>query len=163
MALRKKHEGTLTIEQSRDLATVRGLLSEAGMITDGVEWPPACYLLAYWGKEAIGVIGIEPILDAALLRSLRVKDAMRRRGIGTELVRQARRAAHTRGARSLYLFSTGAGGFFSRFGFTRVPVDQLVSALGGAPQVEYYKARAEELALEAAWFLDISADGVIVR
>ncbi len=163
MAFRKKREDTLTIEQTRDLATVRAMLSEAGMLADGVQWAPACYLLAYWGKEPVGVIGIEPMLDAALIRSLHVKGAMRRRGIGAELVREARKAAHTRGARSLYLFSTEAGGYFRRFGFERVPVEQLVSALGGTPQVEYYNARPDELTLEAAWFLDISGDGVIVR
>ncbi len=133
------------------------------MISEGVGWPPACYLLAYWGKDPVGVIGVEPMLDCALIRSLCVKDSMRRRGIGAALIREARKAAHTRGARSLYLFSTGAGAYFGRFGFERVPVDQLVSALPGTPQVEYYRARPDELALEAAWFLDISKDGIIVR
>lgn len=163
MALRKKQEGKLTVEQTRDFAAVRAMLAEAEMVADGVGWPPACYLFAYWGKEPVGVIGVEPMLDAALIRSLYVSDAMRRRGIGAELLREARKAAHTRGARSLYLFSATAGRFFSRFGFVRIPVDRVVSALSGTPQVEYYQSRPDELALEIAWFLDISNDGVIVR
>lgn len=163
MALRKKHEGKLTIEQTRDLAAVRAMLAEAGMVTEGVGWPAGCYLLAFWGKDAVGVIGVEPMLDSALIRSLYVKDAMRRRGVGAALVNEARKAAHTRGARSLYIFGAEAGAYFRRFAFTRVPVEQMVSALGGTPQVEYYKGRPDELTLEAAWFLDISNDGVIVR
>lgn len=163
MAFRKKHEGKVTIEQIRDFAAVRAMLADAGMLTEGVGWPPACYLFAYFGKEPVGVIGVEPMLDSALIRSLYVKNRMRRRGIGAELLREARKAAHTRGARSLYLFSTGAGGYFARLGFARVPVEQLVSALSGTPQLEYYKTRPDELALEVAWFLDISNDGVIVR
>ena len=88
---------------------------------------------------------------------------MRNRGIGSELLQAARKSAHTRGARSLYLFSTAAGAFFQRVGFVEVPVAQLVSALSGTPQVEWYKTRPADLAREVAWYLDISQDGVIVR
>jgi len=163
MALRKKQEGKLVIEQTRDLEVVRAMLSAAGMSTHGLEWPPACYLVAYFGTEAVGVIGVEPSLDAALIRSLYVVEAMRRRGIGAELVAAARKAAHTRGARSLYLFSTDAGGFFKRLKFVEVPTAQLLSALGAVPMVKYYQSRPDDLAREAAWYFDISQDGVIVR
>jgi amino-acid N-acetyltransferase len=163
MAIRKKQEGELVIEQTRDLAMVRAMLSSAGMGTEGLEWPPACYIAAYFGSELVGVIGVEPSLDAALLRSLYVVDTMRGRGIGAELVASARKAAHTRGARSLYMFGTDAGDFFKRFGFAEVPIAQLVAALGGTPLVRYYRARPDDLALEVAWYLDISQDGVIVR
>jgi N-acetylglutamate synthase-like GNAT family acetyltransferase len=139
------------------------MLSSAGMITEGLEWPPACYLVAYFGTEPVGVAGVEPSLDAALIRSVYVIGAMRARGIGAELVAAARKAAHTRGARSLYLFSTDAGEFFKRFGFVEVPVAQLVAALGATPQVKYYQARPDELAREVAWYVDISQDGVIIR
>ena len=163
MALRKKQEGKLLIEQTRDLELVRRMLSAAGMITAGLEWPAACYLVAYFGADAVGVIGVEPSLDAALIRSLYVTDTMRKRGIGAELVAAARKAAHTRGARSLYLLSTGAGAYFSRFGFVEVPLAQLLDALAMVPEVKYYLARPSELAPEAAWYLDISQDGVILR
>lgn len=163
MALRKKQPGKLSIEQARDVSAVRAMLSSAGMTTHGVEWPPACYIVAYFGADAVGVAGVEPMLDAALIRSVYVVDAMRGRGIGAELLAAARKAAHTRGARSLYLFSTDAGDYFRRFGFAEVPVAQLVLALGGTPQVEYYRARPDELAREVAWYLDISQDGVIIR
>lgn len=163
MALRKKQEGKLVIEQTRDIEVVRAMLADAGMITDGLEWPPACYLVAYFGTEPVGVVGVEPSLDAALIRSLYVVDPMRGREIGGELFAAARKAAHTRGARSLYLFSTGAGDFFKRFGFAEVPVTQLVAALGAAPQVKYYQARPAELARGVAWYVDISQDGVILR
>jgi GNAT superfamily N-acetyltransferase len=163
VAIRKKQEGKLVIEQTRDLAIVRAMLSGAGRSIDGLEWPAACYLAAYFGSEPVGVIGVEPSLDAALLRSLYVADAMRGRGIGGELVASARKAAHTRGARSLYILSADAGEYFQRFGFVEVPVAQLVAALGGTPMVKYYRTRPDDLAREVAWFLDISQDGVILR
>ena len=163
MAIRKHRAGELVIEQTRDIELVRAMLARGGLTTNGIEWPAACYLLAYFGDDAIGVIGVEPKIDAALVRSIYVAESMRGRGIGAALVAAARKAAHTRGARHLYLFSTDAGEFFERHGFTMVPVADVVAALPGVPQVEHYRARPDELAREVAYHLDISADGVIER
>jgi N-acetylglutamate synthase-like GNAT family acetyltransferase len=163
MAIRKHRSGELVVEQTRDFALVRAMLARGGLTTDGIEWPAACYLAAYFGDDAIGVIGVEPKIDAALIRSLYVDESMRRRGIGAALVAAARKAAHTRGARHLYLFSTGAGEFFERHGFAVVPVADVVAVLRDVPQVEFYRARPDELAREVAYHLDISADGVIER
>jgi N-acetylglutamate synthase-like GNAT family acetyltransferase len=163
MAIRKHRAGELVVEQTRDFALVRAMLARGGLTTDGIEWPAACYLAAYFGDDAIGVIGVEPKIDAALIRSLYVDESMRRRGIGAALVAAARKAAHTRGARHLYLFSTGAGEFFERHGFAVVPVADVVAVLRDVPQVEFYRARPKELAREVAYHLDISADGVIER
>jgi len=163
MAIRKRRAGELVIEQTRNLARVREMLARAGMITDGIEWPAACYIFAYVGDETVGVIGVESKIDAALIRSLYVNESARRRGIGAALIAAARKAAHTRGARHLYLFSTDAGGFFRRHGFTTVAVADVIAAIPGVPQVEYYRARPAELAREAAYHLDISGDGLIER
>jgi GNAT superfamily N-acetyltransferase len=164
MAMRKHRAGELVVEQVRDSATVRALLETGGMITQGVEWPAACYLVAFFGAEPVGVVGVEPRLDAALIRSLYVVEPMRRRGVAAQLVEAARKAAHTRGARSLYLFAyPELAGFFARFGFTQVPVERLLGDLGGAPEAEFYRARPVELAREVALYLDISRDGVIER
>ena len=163
MAIRKHRAGELVIEQTRDLARVREMLAGAGMMTDGIEWPAACYIVAYVGDEAVGVIGVEAKIDAALIRSLYVSESTRRRGIGGALIAAARKAAHTRGARHLYLFSTDAGGFFERHGFRTMAIDDVIAAIPGVPQVEYYRARPEELAREVAYHLDISGDGVIER
>jgi amino-acid N-acetyltransferase len=163
MAIRKHRAGELVIEQTRDLAIVRAMLARGGLMTEGIEWPAACYIVAYFGDAAVGVVGVEPKVDAALIRSLYVDESMRRRGIGAALVAAARKAAHTRGARHFYLLSTDAGEFFERHGFTMVLVADVVAALPGVPQVEYYRARPEELAREVAYHLDISGDGVIER
>ena len=163
MAIRKHRAGELVIEQTRDLARVRVMLARGGLTTDGIEWRAACYLVAYIGDDAVGVVGVEPKIDAALIRSLYVDESMRRRGIGGALVAAARKAAHTRGARHLYCFSTGAKRLFEWHGYTMVPVADVLAALPGVPQVEFYRARPEELAREVAYHLDISGDGVIER
>ncbi|HUA35379.1 MAG TPA: GNAT family N-acetyltransferase [Candidatus Binataceae bacterium] len=163
MVIRKHREGELVIEQTRDLALVRALLERAAMLTDGIDAPSSCCLLAYFGHEPVGMVGVEPRLDAALIRSLYVVDTMRSRGIGAALVAAARKAAHTRGAQHLYLFSTDAGDFFRRLGFEQISVDRVLSALKGAPHVEHYRAHPDQLAKEIAYHLDISRDGVIER
>jgi N-acetylglutamate synthase-like GNAT family acetyltransferase len=163
MAIRKHRAGELVVEQTRDLERVCAMLARAGMGTDGIEWPAACYIVAYVGDEAVGVIGVESKIDAALLRSLYVDESMRGRGIGAALVAAARKAAHTRGARHLYLFTKDAAGFFPHLGFEPADTASVMSTLAGAPQVEYYRAHPEELRSEAAYHLDISSDGVIER
>jgi amino-acid N-acetyltransferase len=163
MAIRKHRAGELVIEQTRDSALVRAMLARGGLMTDGIEWPAACYLVAYFGDDAVGVIGVESKIDAALIRSLYVDESMRRRGIGAALIAAARKAAHTRGARHLYLFTKDAGGFFSRAGFEPAEIALAMNALAGAPQVEFYRTHPEEFSCEAAYHLDISSDGVIER
>jgi amino-acid N-acetyltransferase len=163
MAIRKHRAGELVIEQTRDIELVRAMLARGGLTTDGIEWPAACYLLAYFGDDAVGVIGVEPKVDAALIRSLYVDESMRHRGIGAALIAAARRAAHTRGARHLYCISAGAGQLFERQGFATLPVADVLAALPGVPEVEFFRARPADLAREVAYHLDISADGVIER
>ena len=163
MAIRKHRAGELVIEQTRDMELVRAMLARGGLTTDGIEWPAACYLVAYFGDDSVGVIGVEPKIDAALLRSLYVDEPMRRRGIGAALIMAARKAAHTRGARHLYCFSAAAGHVFERQGFATVPVAEVIAALPGVPEVEFFRARPDDLARELAYHLDISADGVIER
>src|SRR5215472_13552873 len=59
MAIRKHRAGELVIEQTRDLALVRQMLMRANLTTDGIEWPAACYLAAYFGDQVVGVIGVD--------------------------------------------------------------------------------------------------------
>ena len=58
MAIRKHRAGELVVEQTRDLALVRAMLERGRMTTEGIEWPATCYIAAYFGDEAVGVIGV---------------------------------------------------------------------------------------------------------
>jgi N-acetylglutamate synthase-like GNAT family acetyltransferase len=153
------------IEQTRDLEPVRSLLEAAGLGTEGLDWPSACYLMAYQGDSPIGTVGIEARVDAALLRSLAVTEPMRRQGTGEALVKAARVAAHTRGARTLYALAPPAlGAWCGRLGFAPAPMTTLIAALAGTFLVdnlrERHSDRLEELVAMAA---DIANDGVIQR
>src|SRR5260370_40620111 len=123
---RQRVEGELVVEQTRDLGGVAAMLTAAGMTTEGITWPAGCYLMAYLGRELVGVVGIETKVDAALMRSLVVVERMRRRGVGKALVEAARAAAHTRGARRLYCLADGAANdYLKRLGFKTPAVGDL--------------------------------------
>jgi N-acetylglutamate synthase-like GNAT family acetyltransferase len=157
--------GEIGIEQTRDLASVRSILEAAGMDTEGLEWPAAFYLLAYLSDTPIGTVGIEPRVDAALLRSLAVAYPMRRQGVGEALVKAARIAAHTRGARTLYTLAPAPHlGRFTRLGFAAVPLEQLMHVLAGTFLINYLSVHQPAALDETiALAIDIAGDGVIKR
>jgi N-acetylglutamate synthase-like GNAT family acetyltransferase len=161
----RRARGEFGIEQTRDLAPVRAILEAAGLSVEGLEWPPACYLLAYQGDTPIGTAGIEPRVDAALLRSVAVTEPMRQHGVGEALVKAARVAAHTRGARALYTLTPRSHlGWFTRLGFAPVTLVQLQGALAGTFLVSYLSVhQAAALAELIPLAIDIAGDGVIER
>jgi N-acetylglutamate synthase-like GNAT family acetyltransferase len=114
----------------------------------------------YWVAEDaqgafIGTIGLEFGRDAVLLRSAGVLLPWRSQGIAAVLTQEAIDAATRAGCRAIYLFSTGAGGYWSRFGFCEVPVSEVVAALPDAPQVRQYTALGW-LQTEVAWRRDVA-------
>jgi amino-acid N-acetyltransferase len=65
----------------------------------------------------IGLVGIELCGPNALLRSLVVKPETRATGVGSALVEHAEAHARALGAKSMYLLTTTAAGFFERRGY----------------------------------------------
>jgi N-acetylglutamate synthase-like GNAT family acetyltransferase len=157
--IRRRRPGEIMVEQSRDPATAAALLQTAGMSTG--EPAPACLLIAYVGDDAAGIAGVETAVDAALIGPLFVTEAMRGRGIGAELLRAARVAAHTRGARTLYkIGAPEAGGYLVLFGFAPIEIGAAAEVLEGIARAQRLRESASEV---QAWRLDISMDGIIER
>ena len=115
------------------------------------------------GHAISGVVGVETIVDAAVIRSLAVVEPMRRRGIGAALVNAARKAAHTRGARRLYALGRRGEDYLLRFGFERIAGTQLIDDLAGTFTADYLRVHPGELARMDPLRLDISRYGVIER
>lgn len=68
-------------------------------------------------RSPAGIVGVELLGDDALLRSLAVREAKRKAGIGATLVSHAEEFARSQGARNLYLLTTTAALFFARHGY----------------------------------------------
>ncbi len=138
----------------------------AGIIAGGLDAPGACWIAASMGDAIagiVGIVGVETVVDAAVIRSLAVAEAKRRRGIGAALVNAARKAAHTRGARRLYALGRRGEEYMLRFGFARVAAAEMIDDLAGTFSADYLRAHPGELARMDPLRLDISREGVIER
>jgi N-acetylglutamate synthase-like GNAT family acetyltransferase len=166
-ARRRRAPGELYVAQTADLAAAGAVLADAGeaagIITGGLDAPGACWIAASIGNAISGVVGVETIVDAAVIRSFAVAEAMRRRGIGAALVNAARKAAHTRGARRLYALGRRGEDYLLRFGFERIAGTEMIDDLAGTFTADYLRAHPGELARMDPLRLDISRDGVIDR
>jgi amino-acid N-acetyltransferase len=108
-----------------ELSHVLGLLESAGLPVAGV--PPSLtdFLVAEDHGALIGAIGLEVYGPAALLRSAVVDSAARGTGVGGMLVDRALWHAQARGVRVVYLLTTTADRYFPRFGFERIPREEV--------------------------------------
>jgi amino-acid N-acetyltransferase len=132
---------TLRVATRDDLPAVQRLLPDAGLPTDDVAdlftEHAAEFVVAEDPAapgELVAVAGIEVCCDDALLRSVAVRPAWRRHGVGQELVRHLVHAAEARGFRAMYLLTMTAEHYFPRFGFERVGRDVVPAAVAATPE-----------------------------
>ena len=78
------------------------------------------FLVCRADGRVIGVVGIEPAGDAALLRSLAVAPGWRGCRVGHELVQRAEAQARAVGAEAVYLLTTTADRYFAALGYRTV-------------------------------------------
>jgi N-acetylglutamate synthase-like GNAT family acetyltransferase/SAM-dependent methyltransferase/catechol 2,3-dioxygenase-like lactoylglutathione lyase family enzyme len=126
---------SIEIEGARpgDLEAVLGLLDDAAMPRAGVTSHFGEFLVARAAGRVVGAVGLERYGASALLRSLVVAPSSRGRDIGTALIRRLLESARAGGVEQVFLLTTTATDFFSRFGFrsvAREAVDPAVHASG---------------------------------
>lgn len=142
-------EGFIREARSDDQPALEALLALGDLSVYGLLAPESRYWLASGPEGVLGTVGLEYGPRAVLLRSAVVHPQWRNRGLGAALVRTALGAAAAQ-VPDVYLFSTGAGPYWQRFGFVEVPVSELVDALPNAPQVRYFADKGW-LPDEVAW------------
>ena len=111
---------------SDDSRPIRGLLETCGLPHDDLV--PAHlrhFLVARDGDRVVGIVGLEPRGDAALLRSLAVAPERRNEGLGARLVDAIERHAGDNGIRTLYLLTTTAADYFDTRGYECIDRDAL--------------------------------------
>jgi len=109
----------------RDLPEVRALLERLQLPLAGVDERLPTILVAREGEHLVGTAGLEWYADGALLRSVAVEPGWQGRQLGHRLTDEALRLAATHGAGSVFLLTTTAERFFSRFGFEPVDREQV--------------------------------------
>lgn len=114
-----------------DEGTIRLLLSQAELPHEDLEPDHLEHFLVI--REAtgtvIGVIGLEPAGQDALLRSLAVSSTSRGQGLGKLLTASIEEHARELGVRRLYMLTTTADKFFDRFGYRRIPRESVPEAI----------------------------------
>jgi len=88
----------------------------------------------FFAFETGGFGGFVYLGDVALLRSIVVPAAQRRRGLGRVILASLIENARARGAKEAWLLTTTAEAFFVKSGFERVPRDQAPSAIADTSQ-----------------------------
>jgi amino-acid N-acetyltransferase len=112
-----------------DLARVEALLTDAGLITAGVQEHIDHFLLAEEDGRIVASAGLERYGTEALLRSVAVAPEYRNHGLAQTLVARLLAQAAAEQIREVYLFTTTAVGYFRHFGFEPVGRDDVVKAV----------------------------------
>ncbi|HYK82031.1 MAG TPA: arsenic resistance N-acetyltransferase ArsN2 [Gemmatimonadales bacterium] len=111
---------TITAATPADLPAVFELLERSGLPRAGLAAHVAGALVAREGARIVGTAAVELYGKAALLRSVAVTAERRREGLGQALTTAVLELARQRGARTVYLLTEAAAGFFTRWGFRAI-------------------------------------------
>lgn len=103
-----------------DRSRIERLLRANDLPHDDLDESPVRLFLGYEADEFVGVGGLEPYDDDALLRSVVVPDEVRGQGHGTTLSRALETRAREEGIEKLYLLTTTAEAFFADRGFETI-------------------------------------------
>jgi amino-acid N-acetyltransferase len=87
------------------------------------------FVVAEEAGQVVGTVGLEVYGAEALLRSAVVDPDRRGSGLGNELVAGLLDRAGKRGIREVYLLTTTAERWFPRFGFARVPREDVAPSV----------------------------------
>ena len=114
------------------------LLSRSALPIDGLLDHMNTAFVARLDGRVVGCAALEVYPDGALLRSVAVDAAAKRRGIGTQLTITALRLASTFGVSAVYLLTTTAEAFFPKFEFQQIARDEV--PVGVQASVEFRSA-----------------------
>lgn len=125
----------MTVEpaQAADAAAIRALLRSSGLPVEDIG-EVSSFLVARSGEILVGTIGLERAGDTGLLRSLAVRSDARGKGVAHALCDALLLRARSTGAKSVYLLTTDAQGFFRKLGFVEVARGSAPEAIRGTAQ-----------------------------
>jgi amino-acid N-acetyltransferase len=120
-----------------DLQAVLGLLTQAGLPTEGVDTEALRdFVIAEDGDTAVGVVGLEVYRESALLRSAAVEESWRGSGVGRALIDRALALSKERGIRDVFLLTTTAEHYFPQFGFACIGRESVPEAVRASAEFQ---------------------------
>lgn len=140
---------TLLPLEAPELPFALDLLASCELPSVGVHESVEGFVVARVAGDVVGCCGIEVHGTDALLRSLAVVPTWRGRGVAASLVANRIALAERRGLSALYLLTTTAREYFTRFGFDTWPRDRAPEAIrdswefrAGCPDTATFMRRA---------------------
>jgi amino-acid N-acetyltransferase len=113
----------------KDLDAVLSLLAQSGLPQDGLDDHLGSTLVATDNGQIAGSAALELYVDGALLRSVVVAPRFRGSGLGHRLTEASTDLAGQLRAPALFMLTTTAEYFFTRFGFARVGRDEVPASV----------------------------------
>ncbi|MNN18463.1 acetyltransferase [compost metagenome] len=117
-----------------DLPAIQALLSSASLPCADLASSRIDFLVADHGTRIVGVIGVEPMQPAGLLRSLAVSPDLRGSGLGKQLVAALEAHAALQGITGLTLLTETAAPFFMQLGYAPLARDHVVAAIAATAE-----------------------------
>lgn len=108
-----------------DIDGIKSILTENKLPLAGVDDHWRTFLIARDGKSIVACGGAETYPAVALIRSIAVKPAYQRHGLGRRIVRQLIDRLAARGLREFYLLTTTAEDYFRKRGFKTIERDEV--------------------------------------
>ncbi|GAB4027467.1 arsenic resistance N-acetyltransferase ArsN2 [Spirosoma gilvum] len=108
--------------QPNEKETVVALLEQVDLLTEDLPVGLPDFIIAKDEETPVGVAGLESFGSVGLLRSIAVDPAYRGKGIAAQLINRIVATADSAQLKELYLITTTADGYFTRYGF--VPVSR---------------------------------------
>lgn len=117
----------LSIEsaQPHDKTAVVSLLEQVDLLTQDLPDDLPNFVIAKEDATPVGVAGLETFGSVGLLRSVAVAPNQQGKGIAPQLIGRLLEAAQAIHLHDLYLITTTADGYFTRFGFAPVSREQV--------------------------------------
>ena len=120
---------TVSALHPAELPRVLELLKQAKLPELGIAENVQGFAVARLADAVVGCVGVEVYGSSGLLRSVAVKPSHAGRGVGALLVNHALLHATRQNLVSLYLLTTTARGYFSRFEFADCLREQAPEAI----------------------------------
>jgi len=124
---------TIRIDSATTLDEVKVLLATCGLPTEDIR-DDGAFVVARAGTQVCGTAGMEAFGAVALLRSVAVHTAWRRKGIADALCGELMQRARAQGVRRLFLLTTDAQAYFRRLGFAAIERDSLPAEIRATAQ-----------------------------
>jgi N-acetylglutamate synthase-like GNAT family acetyltransferase len=119
----------------QELDAVRVVLAACDLPSADLDPQALRYFIGAWEDETlVGVIGLQPLDHAALLRSLAVLPSHRGAGVGARLCDEAESLARAGNLTDLYLLTIDAAPYFAAHGYRPCPRDTLPAAVRATAQ-----------------------------